>query len=290
MSSSSASVAAKVGIWALLLGAALNAQAAAAERDQLLQAAKSWAYQLQKVEPAEITACPYDMVVIDYSRDGSHEMAFTREDVARMQKKPDGSRRIVLAYLSIGEAETYRYYWRWYWGWFFRLVAPGWLAGQNREWRGNYAVRYWTEDWQDIIFKGQNSYLDRIIRTGFDGAYLDKVDEYEEKSIARSNPNARADMIDFVGALAAHARGREPGFLIVPQNGEELLEDRSYRASIDAAGKEDLLFGERRTGRANSSEEIKTKVGYPRATEKRRQACLCGRICGGAPADRARAG
>jgi cysteinyl-tRNA synthetase len=69
-------------------------------------------------------------------------------------------------------------------------------------------------------------------------------------------------MIAFVGALAAHARGREPGFLIVPQNGEELLEDRSYRTSIDAAGKEDLLFGETRTGRANSPEEIKTKVGY----------------------------
>jgi len=266
MSSSSAPVAAKVATWALLLGAALNGQAAGAERDRLVQAAKSWGYQLQKVEPAEIAASPYDMVVIDYSRDGSDETAFTREDVARMQKKPDGGRRIVLSYLSIGEAETYRYYWRWYWrwywGWFFRLLAPGWLAGQNREWRGNYAVRYWMKDWQDIIFKGQNSYLDRIIRAGFDGAYLDKVDEYEEKSIARPNPNARADMIAFVGALAAHARGREPGFLIVPQNGEELLEDRSYRASIDAAGKEDLLFGETRTGRANSPEEIKTKVGY----------------------------
>jgi hypothetical protein len=128
MSSSSAPVAAKVATWALLLGAALNGQAAGAERDRLLQAAKSWGYQLQKVEPAEIAASPYDMVVIDYSRDGSDETAFTREDVARMQKKPDGGRRIVLSYLSIGEAETYRYYWRWYWrwywGWFFSPAGP----------------------------------------------------------------------------------------------------------------------------------------------------------------------
>jgi cysteinyl-tRNA synthetase len=262
MSSSSASVAAKVGTWALLLAAALNAQAAAAERDRLLQAAKSWGYQLQKVEPSDVAACPYDMVVIDYSRDGSDEMAFTREDVARMQKRPDGSRRIVLAYLSIGEAETYRHYWRWYWGWFFGLLAPRWRGGQNPEWRGNYAVRYWMEDWQNIIFKGQNSYLDRIIRAGFDGAYLDKVDEYEEKGIARSNPNARADMIAFVSALAVHARAREPGFLIVPQNGEELFGDQTFRATVDGAGKEDLLFGETRTGRANSPEEFKTKVGY----------------------------
>src|SRR5262245_37216271 len=117
-------------------------------------------------------------------------------------------------------------------------------------------------DWQDIIFKGPDSYLDRIIKAGFDGAYLDKVDEYEEKSIARANPNARADMIAFVKAVAARARSREPGFLVVPQNGEELLTDEGYRATIDGIGKEDLLFGETRSGRPNSPEDIKTKVGY----------------------------
>jgi cysteinyl-tRNA synthetase len=236
--------------------------AAAAERSRLLATAKSWGYQLQKVDPDEIAGCPYDMVVIDYSRDGSDELAFTREDVAKMQTKPDGSRRIVLSYLSIGEAETYRYYWRWYWGWLFGLFAPSWRGGQNTEWRGNYAVRYWMEDWQDIIFKGQNSYLDRIINAGFDGAYLDKVDEYEEKGIARANPNARADMIAFVRAISAHAHTRTPGFLIVPQNGEELLTDGSYRAALDGAGKEDLLFGEMQTKRANVPEDIRSKVEY----------------------------
>jgi cysteinyl-tRNA synthetase, unknown class len=233
---------------------------AAGERFHLLAAAKSWGYQLQKVDPDQIAACPYDMVVIDYSRDGSDEGAFTREDVARMQAKPDGKRRIVLSYISIGEAETYRYYWQWYWGWSFGLVAPSWLGGQNTQWRGNYGVRYWMEDWQNIIFKGPNSYLDRIMNAGFDGAYLDKVDEYEEKSIARDNPNARADMVAFVQALSTHARSRQPGFLILPQNAEALLADRSYRATIDGIGKEDLLFGERRTGRSNSPEETRSNV------------------------------
>jgi cysteinyl-tRNA synthetase len=246
----------------LSLALAGSGHALAQERSRLLASAKSWGYQLQKVEPDEIAACPYDMVVIDYSRDGSQELAFTREDVAKMQRKPDGARRIVLSYLSIGEAETYRYYWRWYWGWLFGLLAPSWRGGQNREWRGNYAVRYWMADWQDIILKGKNSYLDRIIEAGFDGAYLDKVDEYEEPAIARANANARPDMIAFVKAVAAHARLRQPGFLIVPQNGEELLADASYRATVDGAGKEDLLFGEMRAGRANTPEDIRTKVEY----------------------------
>ncbi len=54
-------------------------------------------------------------------------------------------------------------------------------------------------------------------------------------------------MIAFVTKLAAHARGRKPGFLVVPQNGEELLTDAGYRAVIDGIGKEDILYGETRT-------------------------------------------
>ena len=51
-------------------------------------------------------------------------------------------------------------------------------------------------------------------------------------------------MITLVDRLAKRARTLKPGFLIVPQNGEELLRDAGYRATIDAIGKEDLLYGE----------------------------------------------
>ncbi len=225
---------------------------------QLLAQAKSWGYQLQNLDPDELAAVPYDVIVIDYSRTGSDDQALTATEVNRLKRKPDGSRRIVLAYLSIGEAETYRYYWRWYWGWFFGLLAPSWRGPQNREWRGNYGVRYWMDDWQKIIFKGENSYLDRIIKNGFDGVYLDKVDEFAD--MTTRNPDARSQMIAFVSALAVHARALKPGFLIVPQNGEELLADNDYRAVIDGAGKEDLLFGESKDNRPNDPQSIDANV------------------------------
>jgi cysteinyl-tRNA synthetase, unknown class len=219
---------------------------------------KSWGYQLQNVDPDVLAATPYDLLVIDYSRDGSDALALTPQDLARLKVKPDGSRRIVLAYLSIGEAETYRYYWKWYWSWFFGMLAPSWRGPQNAEWRGNYGVRYWRDDWQKIIFAGEDSYLGRIIKAGFDGVYLDKVDEYE--AAAKQNPKARADMSAFVTALAARARAAKPGFLIVPQNGEGLLTDRGYRAVIDGLGKEDLLYGEDKGQRRNDAESIKDNV------------------------------
>jgi cysteinyl-tRNA synthetase len=224
----------------------------------LLAAAKSWGYQLQKLDPNTLAATPYDMLVIDYSRDGKAALAWTPEQVDRIRIKPDGGRRIALAYLSIGEAETYRYYWKWYWGWFFGVFAPRWLGSENPEWPGNYGVRYWQEGWQKIIFGGEDGYLERIVKAGFDGVYLDRVDEYVD--MAMEKRNARALMIAFVKALATRARALKPGFLIVPQNAEALLTDASYRAVIDGLGKEDLLFGDDVNQQPNEPKSIASNV------------------------------
>jgi cysteinyl-tRNA synthetase len=225
---------------------------------RLLAAAKSWGYQLQNLDPDTLAASPYDMLVIDYSRDGKAARALTPEQVDKIRVKPDGERRIVLAYLSIGEAETYRYYWKWYWGWFFGVFAPRWLGGENPEWPGNYGVRYWQEGWQKIIFGSEDGYLERIVKAGFDGVYLDRVDEYVD--MVREKRNARALMIAFVKALAARARALKPEFLIVPQNAEALLADPSYRAVIDGLGKEDLLFGEDVNQQPNDPKSIASNV------------------------------
>jgi cysteinyl-tRNA synthetase len=243
---------------ALLLAGTAAAQQPSESLAALLAAAKSWGYQLQNVDPDAIAAAPYDMIVVDYSRDGTDELALTAVDVDKLKRKPDGARRIVLSYLSIGEAETYRYYWKRRWNWLFGLLAPNWRGHQNAEWHGNYGVRYWEADWQSIIFSGADSYLDRIIKAGFDGVYLDKVDEYE--TMSDDHPSARADMVAFVKALAGRARAAKPGFLVVPQNGEGLLTDRSYRVVIDGIGKEDLLFGEDKNRHRNDAESVRDNV------------------------------
>jgi len=40
-------------------------------------------------------------------------------------------------------------------------------------------VRYWDPNWQYIICGSSDSYVNRIVNAGFDGVYLDLVDEYE---------------------------------------------------------------------------------------------------------------
>ena len=208
---------------------------------------RSWGYQLSNVEPAEIAASNFDAVVIDYARDGTQKNALTAVDIERMKVKPDGSRRVVLAYLSIGEAEQYRYYWNsrwnWLWGWYRTFFGPKWLGAENRDWKGNFAVRYWMDEWQTLICGPGNSYLGRIIAAGFDGVWLDKVDSAFE-AVAATNKTAADDMVTFVTRIATRARSERPGFLIIPQNGEELLTNPQYRSMVDGMGAESLLFGD----------------------------------------------
>ena len=230
-----------------------------------LRAAKTWGYQLVGLDVARLAATDTGVLVIDYARDGSAATVLVPADLERLKRRPDGGRRVVLAYLSIGEAEDYRFYWNRWWGdlWFItNPFGPSWRSKQNGDWGGNYAVRYWDPRWQEIVlgsaqYKG---YLDRILEAGFDGVWLDKVDSALE-DVARANPNARADMIMFVRRIADKARGISPGFLVVPQNGEELLAEPGYRAIIDGIGKESLLFGEPGEGRPNTQAAIASRTG-----------------------------
>src|SRR5262249_8190656 len=54
---------------------------------------RSWGYQLQRANPERVAASPFDLVVVDYSRNGTESGRFSRAEVERMRKRPDGGRR-----------------------------------------------------------------------------------------------------------------------------------------------------------------------------------------------------
>jgi cysteinyl-tRNA synthetase len=219
-----------------------------------LNEVKSWAFQLQNVDPAEIKLSPYDVVVIDYGFDRRNATAFPREVVDLMRVKADGSKRVILAYLSIGEAENYRYYWQESW----LKNRPEWLEPENPDWPGNYLVQYWHPEWQAILFGNPNAYVDRILAAGFDGVYLDGADKFEQWKRRRSS--AAGEMIDLIGAIASYARAQRQDFLIVPQNGDGLLGDPKFVAMIDGFAREDLLYSENEQDQRNSSRSIADSV------------------------------
>ena len=119
---------------------------------------------------AALAATDYDLLIIDPYYGGA---VLTPADLGQLRHKAHGGRRLVLAYLSVGEAEPYRPYWQPKW----KQEPPAWLAARNETW-GSYKVRYWEPEWQAILYGKPTSGLDQIIRAGFDGAFLDVIDAY----------------------------------------------------------------------------------------------------------------
>ncbi len=114
----------------------------------------------------------YDILIIDPF---FNETSLSFEDVKSLKAKKNGASRLVLAYMSIGEAEDYRYYWEDEWN----NSLPYWIVEENPDWDGNYTIMYWLYEWQSIIFGNNNSYIKKIIDSGFNGVYLDKIDVFE---------------------------------------------------------------------------------------------------------------
>ncbi|MFZ0389073.1 MAG: hypothetical protein WAN36_01335 [Calditrichia bacterium] len=160
----------------------------------------------------QLAASKWDVFYIDAHFDMS---SLTREEVETLKWKPQGGRRQVIAYLSIGTTESYRWYAdpvmlkpgtrsflrgtvengkfiparkR-----FGRSDIPNWLLWAA--YRGQYASEstpiWWHPEWRDIIVRGGSPYknpgfnhsqfpegrssIDRIVDMGFDGVYLDNV-------------------------------------------------------------------------------------------------------------------
>lgn len=235
-------------------GTSANLARAAEARRRALAGVRTWGYQLRLLNFAELAASETDLLVVDHGfSDGRRFIRqFEPWEVAYLKTRPDGRRRLVLAYLSIGEAEQYRFYWQP--AWFDAPTRPAWLGAVNPRWPGNFPVRYWEPDWQRLITGGSDSYVARIMAQGFDGLYLDRADVFQEMLAA--HPQGARTMAAFVARIAAEARTFDPQALVVLQNAEELVAERPLRDAIDAIAKEDLYFGLDHTEAPNAPDAV----------------------------------
>jgi cysteinyl-tRNA synthetase len=227
---------------------------AAERRAQRLRPVRNWGYWLSSFDIADVVTAPHDLLVVDPGVSAGRRFIRERtaDEVARMKRRPDGTPRLLLAYLSFGEAERYRAYWQP--EWYDRTRKPAWLGDVNPDWDGNYYVQYWEPGWQALMLGSPESSLDTILRQGFDGVYLDRADAFLNW---KSRPTAQADMAAFLRRIADYARQRNPDFLVVMQNAEDLLDDPQVLDGIDGIAKEDLLFGVSRPEAANNPADVR---------------------------------
>ena len=223
-----------------------------------------WGIHLHDLTRDEVFGAAQDLIVIDPTLDGNPARAFSAGDIAAMKTGSDGQRRLVIAYLSIGQAEDYRAYWKPEW----LHAPPDWLDRKDASFPDNYEVRYWDRNWQALVFGAEGAMLDDLIAKGFDGVMMDGVDAFETWSDRHGD--AAHEMAEFVAALGVHARARDPGFLLLALNGENLLVDGLFAAAIDGVVKEDLFFGQGHLVRENPPEMVAWATARLALAQKRR--------------------
>ncbi len=130
------------------------------------------AYSSTEALIADINSTNYDAIIIDAFHFGT---LLTKTDIDQLKTKANGGNRLVISYMSIGEAESYRYYWDESW----TPGNPKWIVEENPNWPENYKVEYWSKEWKQYIYGTESSYLQKILDSGFDGVYLDIIDGFE---------------------------------------------------------------------------------------------------------------
>lgn len=181
-----------------------------------------WHYQLQNAEIDELKRINENLLVVDI------------DDLYRNGEKFENLKqnKLVLSYLSIGEAEDYRTYWVNEW----TKEKPDWILEENREWEGNHKIEYWRPIWHSIMV----SQTIKIMHAEYDGIYLDLVDAYQY--FEKNENYAKNEMVELIKLISSKAKELNPDAIVIIQNGVELYP--LVAESIDGIAKEDLWFDE----------------------------------------------
>ncbi|MGB0749197.1 MAG: hypothetical protein ACPGO3_10655 [Magnetospiraceae bacterium] len=121
----------------------------------------------------EMANTNYDLLIVDVFH--RRKVYLNRQQVAGLKIKKLGARRLVLAYLDVGSAASYRYYWKNDWAPGF----PAWIDSAMPGEPDRYFVQYWDPEWQSLLFGNEQSFIyGAILDLGFDGVVLDGLDTY----------------------------------------------------------------------------------------------------------------
>jgi cysteinyl-tRNA synthetase len=227
----------------------------------------------------------YDLLVVEPTRTDKNSDETRQFDTAAMVRKLKAStahdgkhRKLVLAYISIGEAEE----WRWYWTWptwaknkMRPPRLPEWIVAADPDgWTGCFPVAFWDKEWKEIVLgrrrpphdQGYNSIVDEVIRDGFDGVYLDWVEAFEEDNVKEAADKLKIDpakeMVALIGEIKELGRKTNPSFIVIQQNGSALIDSPGILNVVDAIAQEDVWY------RGDADADWDQPNGYDRAQDK----------------------
>lgn len=265
----------------------------ASSRRMTLDAVQHWVYVIQGLDRPDVAASllesHFDLYVLEptVSERGMEDfdIAGLVAGIRAHNIAVRGVDPLILAYVDIGQAEA----WRWYFdpAWSdgdgaLTDAAPDWITGTDPDnWVDNFPVAFWHPDWQAVMTSGVNgrSHIDITLAAGFDGIYMDWVEAFSDDTVraylqrtagvddADSWDLSAALMLDFITGLRDYARDgsplANPDYLLVAQNATDLrgFDPDRYDALIDAIAIEGLWY-DGVDGDCNSFDDWDCQDGY----------------------------
>lgn len=196
---------------------------------------------LEEQTVEQIVDSAYDMVVLDFISSEENNTDYPMEDViSQLHDAPQP--KLVIAYIDIGQAESYRTYWQQGW----EVGDPEWIVSADPDgWEENFPVAYWYDEWHSI-WLGDSGYLQGILDAGFDGVYLDWVEAYSDETVVNfaeeQGLDPRQEMIWWITDIADFTQEKNPDFIVIGQNATELVAYDEYLDAIDAIAQEQVWF------------------------------------------------
>ncbi len=219
-----------------------------------LQQARTWMYQIQELESDRaiqaLANTDYPLLVVEPNHNHKGNPFDCRRMVQTLITMTNGAKRLVLAYVDIGQAENWRTYWKEDWAapTIQKRGNPSFLVTPDPDgWEDCYSVAYWDQRWKDI-WVSPNGIISELAKLGFDGIYLDWVEAYDDdhvREVARkAKVNPELEMIRFIEEIGKVGKEITSDFLVIPQNAPFLIDEAPdrYAKAIDALAVEDTWF------------------------------------------------
>ncbi len=244
-----------VALLAIALTGCSGNRTTATPRKPSLADVGAWAIQLQGLERPgaveRLARADVDLVILDpVSTVTGRESYPMSAVVAQLHARPGRTleRKLVLAYVNVGQAESYRTYWGSDWtppaaG---QPGEPSFLVGADPDgWAENFTVRYWDPAWRSLLLDGPDSLVERVLADGFDGLFLDWTAGWSDRDVAAAAEREGVDPTEAMERLlcALAARVRQGGNLMVGNGSASLIVRRATVARcLDGIVQESVVF------------------------------------------------
>lgn len=150
---------------------------------------------------------PAQIVVIDYSSDGTDKKAFSSTEINLL--KSTGKK--VFSYMNFAIAEDWRFYWN--------KLPKSIILGSLEGWTGEYYVKYWHVEWYSII----KEYMTKISNANFDGVVLDWINVYTHENLQKLSGKTQENLKLAIVENLRRIVSEFPKMEYVLINGEDIL-------------------------------------------------------------------